>query len=187
MTEVLDITRDFLYSSHMELQPTLKGQLIELRPLKTEDFEELYRAGSDPLVWEQHPINDRYKRDVFLGFHKLAMESGGAFKVIDLKTNQIIGSSRYYDYDPQNKTVIIGYTFLERKYWGKLYNEEMKKLMMDHAFKFVDRILFEVGETNIRSQKAMAKFGAKVIERKILDNKNQLIFEIKKSNWTSLS
>ena len=45
-----------------DLQPLLKGNLIEVRPLTKEDFDALFAAASDPLIWKQHPENDRYKR-----------------------------------------------------------------------------------------------------------------------------
>ena len=140
-----------------DLQLHLKGELIELRPLIPEDWDELFAVACDPLIWEQHPERDRYKQDVFKVFFREALESGGAFVVIDKKTQQIIGSTRYYGYDPEKSEVEIGWTFLARKYWGGRYNREMKQLMLNHAFKFVENVLFLVGEKNIRSQKAMEK------------------------------
>jgi len=47
-----------------ELQPILKGELIELRPLAPEDWDELFAVASDSLIWEQHPEPDRYKEGV---------------------------------------------------------------------------------------------------------------------------
>ena len=108
-----------------DLQPHLKGELIELRPLTTEDWDELLAVASDPLIWEQHPESDRYKEDVFRIFLREALESGGAFVVIDAKTQQIIGSTRFYGYDPEKSEIEIGWTFLARKYWGGRYNAEM--------------------------------------------------------------
>src|SRR4029079_13223577 len=143
-----------------ELQPILKGELIELRPLKTDDWEELFVVASDSLIWEQHPERDRYKKDVFRVFFKEAMESGGAFVIIDRKIQQIIGSTRFYGYDPEKSEIEIGWTFLARKYWGGRYNAEMKELLLNHAFKFVESVVFFVGEKNFRSQKAMEKIGA---------------------------
>ena len=102
----------------MELQPTLNGQLLRLRPLAAQDFELTYTAASDPLIWEQHPENTRYRRDVFERFFATGIESGGAFAILDAATSEIIGSSRYYEYDPQARSVCIGYTFLARKYWA---------------------------------------------------------------------
>jgi N-acetyltransferase len=142
-----------------DLQPHLKGELIELRPLKREDWNDLFSVASDPLIWEQHPENDRYREDVFRIFFKGALESGGAFVVIDRKTQQIVGSTRFHGYDPEKSEVEIGWTFLARKYWGGRYNREMKQLMLAHAFKFVENVIFYVGENNVRSQKATEKIG----------------------------
>lgn len=143
-----------------DLQPHLKGELIGLRPLKPEDWDDLFAVASDALIWEQHPESDRYKEDVFRIFFQDALESGGAFVVIDNDNQQIIGSTRFYGYDPEKSEIEIGWTFLARKYWGGPHNQEMKRLMLAHAFKFVDNVGFYVGETNIRSQKAMEKIGA---------------------------
>jgi N-acetyltransferase len=143
-----------------DLQPHLKGELIELRPLRRDDWDELFAVASDPLIWEQHPESDRYKEDVFKIFFEDALRSGGAFAVVDTKTQQIIGSTRFHGYDPEKSEIEIGWTFLARKYWGGRYNREMKQLMLAHAFKFVESVVFFVGENNIRSQKATEKIGA---------------------------
>jgi RimJ/RimL family protein N-acetyltransferase len=147
-----------------DLQPHLKGDLLELRPLATDDWDELFAVASDPLIWEQHPEPDRYKENVFTIFFKEAMECGGAFVIINRKTQQIIGSTRFYEYDPEKSEIEIGWTFLARKYWGGQFNAEMKKLLLDHAFKFVESVVFLVGEDNLRSQKAMEKVGATKVE-----------------------
>ena len=143
-----------------DLQPHLKGELIELRPLALENWDELFAVASDPLIWEQHPENDRYKEDVFKIFFEGALGSGGAFVVVDTKTQQIIGSTRFHGYDPEKSEIEIGWTFMARKYWGGRYNAEMKQLMLTHAFKFVENVVFFVGENNIRSRKATEKIGA---------------------------
>ena len=142
-----------------DLQPTLVGSLITLRPLREEDFSDLFAVASDPLIWEQHPNWDRYKEDVFREFFRVAMESGGALVAIDNAEDRIIGSSRYYGYDPELSEVEIGWTFLARKYWGGVYNGEMKQLMLGHAFRFVNRVVFMIGDTNVRSQRAVEKIG----------------------------
>ncbi len=143
-----------------DLQPHLTGELIELRPLRPEDWDDLFAVASDPLIWEQHPESDRYKEDVFKVFFREALESRGALVVIDKNNQQIIGSTRFYGYDPEKSEIEIGWTFLARKYWGGRHNQEMKRLMLAHAFKFVESVVFYVGEKNIRSQKAMEKVGA---------------------------
>src|SRR5437773_4730072 len=143
-----------------DLQPHLRGELIELRPLRPGDWDGLFAVASDSLIWKQHPESDRYKEDVFTVFFRDAMESGGAFVVIDPKTQQIIGSTRFYGYDPEKSEIEIGWTFLARKYWGGRYNRETKELLLAHAFKFVKNVVFFVGEHNFRSQHALEKIGA---------------------------
>ena len=142
-----------------DLQPDLKGELLELRPLREEDFDELYAAASDPLIWEQHPDKVRYREDVFRQFFQDAMESGGALIAIDRKNGKIIGSSRFNAYDEAKSEVEIGWTFLARTHWGGDYNKEMKHLMLTHAFSFVESVIFVVGEENLRSQRAVEKIG----------------------------
>jgi N-acetyltransferase len=143
-----------------DLQPNLKGELIELRPLMLEDWNDLFAIASDPLIWEQHPESDRYEKEIFKIFFEGALDSGGAFVVIDTKTQQIIGSTRFYGYNPEKSEIEIGWTFLARKFWGGRHNAEMKQLMLAHAFKFVENVVFFVGENNFRSQRATEKIGA---------------------------
>jgi len=129
-----------------DLQPTLEDKIILLKPLKEEHFEDLYRVASDPLLWEQHPSKDRYRRDVFELFFKEGMASGGAFAVVDKETDQLIGSTRFHKVKEAENAIEIGWTFLDRKYWGGHFNKAMKKLMLDHAFQFVDNVLLYIGE-----------------------------------------
>ncbi len=143
-----------------DLQPTLKGELLDLRPLRAEDFDALFAVASDPLIWEQHPASDRYKPEIFRAFFDEGLASGGALVATDKKDGRVVGSSRFHAYNPEEKEVEIGWTFLARKYWGGAYNGEMKQLMISHAFKFVDRVVFLIGEENRRSQRAVEKIGA---------------------------
>ena len=142
-----------------DLQPNLKGDLIELRALKPEDWDDLFSIAADPLIWEQHPESDRYKEGVFKVFFREALECGGTFVIIDKKSQQIIGSTRFYGYAREKSEIEIGWTFLARKYWRGRYNRELKRLMLTHAFKFVESVVFYVGQNNIRSQKATEKIG----------------------------
>jgi RimJ/RimL family protein N-acetyltransferase len=146
-------------STSFDLQPILKGELLGLRPLRPGDFHNLYAVASDPLVWEQHPIKDRYKGEIFRGFFRESLESGGALIAIDSKNGQVIGSSRFHGYNKEKSEIEIGWTFLARSHWGGIYNREMKQLMLRHAFKFVNSVIFLVGPENLRSQKAMEKIG----------------------------
>ena len=143
-----------------ELQPALTGKLLRLRPLVSADFDALYAVASDPLLWEQHPAWDRYKRDVFSKLFDESLASGGALVAEEVGSGKLIGSSRYWGYDEAASEVEIGWSFLAREYWGGRYNREMKRLMLTHAFRFVNQVVFMIGPKNIRSQRAIEKIGA---------------------------
>jgi RimJ/RimL family protein N-acetyltransferase len=143
-----------------ELQPVLTGDLVELRPLREEDFTVLFAVASDPLIWEQHPEPDRCTEPVFRQFFRGAMESGGAFLVLDRHDGRVVGSTRFAGYDEDKSEIEIGWTFLARSHWGGACNREMKRLMLAHAFRFVRRVVFRVGPHNRRSQRALEKIGA---------------------------
>ncbi len=142
-----------------DLQPTLKSELVELRPLRAEDFDALYAVASDPLIWEQHPARERYREEVFREFFREALGSGGALIAMDAKDGRVIGSSRFHAYDEANSEIEIGWTFLARSHWGGVYNGEMKDLMLRHAFQFVKSVIFLIGPLNLRSQRAVEKIG----------------------------
>ncbi len=143
-----------------DLQPHLSNDLIELKPLHEGDFEKLFAVASDPLIWEQHPDSLRYTREVFEKYFAGAVESKSAFLIYDKISNDLIGSSRYYDNKPAEHSIAIGWTFLARSHWGNTFNKALKKLMIDYAFKYVDTIVFHVGSNNMRSRKAVEKLGA---------------------------
>lgn len=164
----------------------LENELIKLMPLEETDFEALYEVASDPLVWEQHPNKLRYQREVFQNFFEGALISKGAFLIREAKTNEVVGSSRFYDYDEKGNSILIGYTFIGRKFWGNGYNKTLKELMLDYAFQQVDKVYFHIGAFNIRSQKAIEKIGAiKVDEFEVEyygeDSKLNFVYLIRKN------
>lgn len=162
-----------------DLQPTLKGSLLELRPLRASDFSDLYAVASDPLIWEQHPARDRWNEDVFKALFRESLNSGGALIAIDSKNGQVIGSSRFHAYDEQKSEVEIGWSFLARSRWGGVYNREMKELMLRHAFTFVEHVVFIIGPQNFRSQRAIEKIGAvRIGTRRDGNGRDSLVYQM---------
>ena len=141
-------------------QPTLRGARVRLEPLRASDFDALYAVASDPLIWEQHPEHTRWQRDVFSAFFGSAMTSGSALLIRDAVTSEVIGSSRFYEWDAARGEVAIGYTFLSRSHWGGGVNGELKQLMLQHALRVAHRVWFHVGTANHRSRRALVKIGA---------------------------
>ncbi|MDQ1095781.1 MULTISPECIES: GNAT family N-acetyltransferase [Chryseobacterium] len=170
------------------VQTILENQDYKLIPLEQGDFESLYEVASDPNVWEQHPNKDRYQREVFKVFFQGAMDSKGAFKIVEKATGNIIGSSRYYAYNEEDNSIFVGYTFYGTAFWGKGINPQIKKLMLDYVFQFVDKVHLHVGKDNMRSRIAVERLGAEntgELEVAYIGEptRTNIVYQIKKENW----
>ena len=166
-------------------QPTLTGDLVTIRPSTPEDWDALFAVASDPLVWEVHPAHDRWQEPVFRAYFDTGLASGGALTIIDRVTGAVIGSSRYDNWKPEADEIEIGWTYLARAYWGGTYNREIKRLMLDHIHAQVATVVFSVGETNVRSRRAMEKIGGVLrpeVEHRLMagEMKPHVIFEIRR-------
>jgi len=173
-----------------DLQPTLVGPNVIVRPVAPSDWQGMFAAAADPEIWTHHPARDRYMEPVFRRFFEAALASSSALSIIDRRTGAIIGSSRYHGHDPEIGEIEIGWTFLARRWWGGACNAEVKRLMLDHAFSFVDTVVFWVGESNWRSQRAMEKIGGArrsgVFERSVDGSlRRNVVFEISKDRYRS--
>jgi RimJ/RimL family protein N-acetyltransferase len=173
---------------NFNIQPILENEKILLSPLQEDDFEALYAVASDPAIWEQHPNRDRWKKEVFRTFFDGAIQSRGAFKIIDKSTGSIAGSTRMYDYNGEDNSILIGYTFYATKYWGKGINRSVKVLMLDYLFRFVSQVYFHVGAQNTRSQIAITRVGAKKVgEQEVAyfgePVKLNFVYRIGKEEW----
>jgi RimJ/RimL family protein N-acetyltransferase len=162
----------------LDRQPVLRGELVELRPLRADDFDALFAVASDPLIWAQHPEPTRCEEPTFRVFFADAMASGGGLLALDRATGQVIGSSRYHGYDPARRVVEIGWSFLARAYWGGRYNGEMKRLMLEHAFRSVDRVIFVIGPENRRSRKAVEKLGGTLAATETVRGQERVVYEL---------
>jgi RimJ/RimL family protein N-acetyltransferase len=177
--------------SEIDLQPVLIGNKITLRPLMRDDFEQLFLAASDPIIWELHPDSERYKREIFLQrFFESALDCGGALVVEEKESGLIIGSSRYYEWNPVSKEISIGYTFIERRHWGVGTNQELKDLMLNHIYQWATMVWFHVGGINMRSRRAVEKLGAILSHEKEreLEGKpyTQIYYKLERSQFCAL-
>src|SRR3954463_9685593 len=116
----------------INIQPILENDKVILYPLQEKDFEELYSVASDPKIWEQHPNKDRWKKEVFRTFFEGALQSGGAYKIVDKVKSITIGSTRFYGFEKENTSIHIGYTFYATSYWGTGFNLSVKRLMLNY-------------------------------------------------------
>lgn len=167
-----------------DLQPTLTGPTVVVRPVAADDWPEMFAAAADPAIWALHPAHDRWHEAVFRAYFDGAMASGSAFAITERQTGRIIGSTRFNDHDPERREIEIGWSFLTRDHWGGNTNAEVKRLLIDHAFTFVDTVLFWVGDSNWRSQRAMEKIGGirrpGLFTRPITGEQKSVVFEVRK-------
>jgi len=175
---------------NINIQPTLENENVILHPLQDKDFDDLYAVASDPKIWEQHPNKDRCKIEVFKVFFDGAMQSKGAFKIVNKASGHVMGSTRFYDHNQEENSISIGYTFYGRDYWGKGFNHSVKSLMLDYIFQFVSIVHFHIGADNIRSQIAIARLGTtKIDEQEIAyfgeEPKMNYIYCLTKEEWFS--
>jgi RimJ/RimL family protein N-acetyltransferase len=179
--------RYILPMSEPDFQPTLIGPNVIIRPITPADWAELFAAGSDPEIWKVHPVRDRHTEPGFRKYFDGAVDSRMGFVFVERSSGRLIGSSRYYGYEPERSEIEIGWTFIVRSHWGGATNREVKRLMLDHAFTFVDTVIFWVGDTNWRSQGAMTKIGgvkrSGLFTRELSGAAPYVIFEISKSRY----
>jgi RimJ/RimL family protein N-acetyltransferase len=164
----------------INIQPILESENLILKPINNHDFEALYQVASDAKIWEQHPSKDRWQKDVFKDFFDFAIQSRGALKIIDKATNEILGSSRFYDFNKSENSIIVGYTFYATKCWGTGINLAVKKMMLDYIFQFVEQVDFQIGTENIRSQIAIGRIGAKKLENPDLPF---FVYRLSRTDW----
>jgi len=127
---------------------------------------------------------------VFRAFIDDAIAKGGALAIIDRASGKVIGSSRfqYSDRKAEEGALEIGWSFLAREYWGTGYNAEFKRLMLEHAFKSVDRVVFRVGADNMISRKAMANIGGRLTGETFVEDRvgvpvKHVVFEITRESF----
>ena len=162
----------------------LENDIVSLIQTEKKHFEELYTVGNNPVIWEQHLDSDRWKLDNFRKYIDGGLNNKeGSYTIIDKKINDIIGTTRYYSFNQEELSVKIGYTFISNKYWGTHMNYQIKKLMLDYIFQFLDKVYFDIWETNYRSQKSIEKLGGKKLS---LDKNNKYLYLLEKKVWKNL-
>ncbi|MFT3973514.1 MAG: GNAT family N-acetyltransferase [Amaricoccus sp.] len=152
-----------------DFAPSLQSDSLELRPLAAADRDALHAAASDPATWAGHPATERWNRAVFDPYVDFLLKAGGTLVAIDRASGRIVGCSRFYVPPEQPDGIAIGFTFLDRAFWGGRTNFEMKRLMLGDAFAHVPEVWFHIAPTNIRSQTATGRLGATYVDTREID------------------
>lgn len=171
------------------------GNNISLVSLEFEHLEALSILATDPEIWKYLSVSLESNEEIYKWYEqaKTAEKEGNGkpFVLRDNQTNDILGSIRLLDLDSLHKTAEIG-TWLSPKYFGRRINLEAKLLILTYSFEtlHLNRIQFKTDETNLRSQKAIQKIGAKfegiLRNHKIRRNGtlgNSFVYSIISSEW----
>ncbi|WP_323843179.1 isoleucine--tRNA ligase, N-acetyltransferase domain-containing [Moraxella sp. Pampa] len=129
-----------------------------LRTLNKDDKDALFEKAKDPVIWELMP-EKRNEPEIFNPYFDKAIKEK-AFAIIDKKTGQIVGTTRFYDDKVSDDSIAIGYSFIAKDYWGTCANNEIKQAMLDYAFKQRNKVYFHIIKENERSKKSVEKLGA---------------------------
>jgi RimJ/RimL family protein N-acetyltransferase len=152
----------------MNVQPVeLVGSRARLVPLVSEHAHALLEAGRDPTIWTYLPRHPRTLADMkALVAEALERRDAGVdfpFVVLDQADNgQVVGSTRLCDIDRANRSLEIGWTWLDSAVWRTRINTECKRLLLGHCFETLGaiRVFLKTDARNVRSQKAIERIGA---------------------------
>tara|TARA_R110002051_G_scaffold143507_8_gene216547 strand:- start:3315 stop:3914 length:600 start_codon:yes stop_codon:yes gene_type:complete len=175
---------------------TLIGDKVKLIPLTLSHKEDLLKAAADGNLWElwytSVPSEKTIDDYITTALKQKELGIEFPFTVIDMVSNQIIGSTRFYSLQPEHRRLEIGYTWYAKKYQRTGINTECKLLLLKYAFENLNCIAvqFMTNWHNLRSRTAIARLGAK--EDGVLRNhrintdgsyRDSVVFSITEQEW----
>ena len=177
---------------------TLQNNFVRLEPLESDHIDGLWEASS-PEIWDYMPVrvDEKEHLEKFIGYADQIHQQGQGlgFAVVDTQTKEIIGSTGFWNYVPENKRIEIGFTWYTKSRQRTATNTACKLLLLAHAFEFLllNRVEFKTDSLNERSRKAIARLGAK--EEGTLRNhvvqpdgrlRHSVYFSILNSEWNDV-
>ena len=145
--------------------PTLEGRLVRLEPLGRQHAAGLWEASRDPRTWRWLPIpqpSTRPELDAWVEDALRTAATGAEIPLATIRTERVVGSTRFLALRPEHASVEIGWTWLDPSAWGTGVNVEAKLLMLRHAFEAwgCRRVELKTDARNERSRGAMEALGA---------------------------
>ncbi|MGB2572036.1 bifunctional pyridoxamine 5'-phosphate oxidase family protein/GNAT family N-acetyltransferase [Micromonospora citrea] len=146
---------------------TLRGEHVLLEPLDLAHADELFAATAEPEVWAHlsHPTPAApADMRAVVATALAAGQRGERVPWVQrcARTGAVVGTTSYYDIDPERRSVAIGYTWLGRPWWRSGINTEAKLLLLTRAFDELGavRVAWHTDIRNTRSQAAIERLGA---------------------------
>lgn len=179
--------------------PTLTGQRIVMRPLRPDDAQALVQAAADGELWAL-PFTVVPSAQTVDAYIAKALEGQRQGHVMPFVTTlrdsgQVIGSSRFWKIDRDNRKLEIGHTWLARSWQRSFANTEAKLLMLGEAFDGMGcvRVQLQTDERNATSRAAILRLGARQegilrYERIMPDGyrRNSVRFSIIEDEWPAV-
>ncbi len=148
----------------MDRTLVLQTERVRLEPLDEKHLPGLIKNGNDPALWEltfgDNPFGAQGTAEQWL---REALASDHIpFAIVDIPTEETIGSTRYLDIQPEHRKLEIGWTFIAQRFWRTHVNTHCKFLLMQYAFEEWNAVRVQLkGEAiNVRSRAAMERIGA---------------------------
>jgi RimJ/RimL family protein N-acetyltransferase len=146
---------------------TLEGNGVRLEPLEAKHEEGLKAAAADGKLWELFfttvPEPDQVSTYISQALEKQKQGEMLPWAVRDLKSNAIVGSTRYHDIVAAADRVEIGYTWYAQRCQRSHVNTACKLLLFSFAFEKnnCQVVGLRTDNFNFRSQRAIEALGAK--------------------------
>ncbi len=138
---------------------------MRLEPRRPEHEEALWLASRDPRTWRWLPIVQPQTRDEWSAFFESALAAAGTgteMPFVTLRSEKVVGSTRFLALRPEHGSVEIGWTWLNPDSWNSGANVEAKFLQMRHAFETwgCRRVELKTDALNERARGALEALGA---------------------------
>ena len=176
---------------------SLENDAVLLRPIHVNDFDNLVSfARNEPDIWKFSLVavqgEEGLKNYIEKAVEQRSTGTEYPFIVFDKYTQQYAGSTRFYDIQPANKTLQLGYTWYGKAFQGTGLNKNCKLLLLQFAFETLEmeRVEFRADNNNERSKAAMKSIGC--VEEGILRShapynngtrRDNIILSILKAEW----
>ncbi|MFY1690882.1 bifunctional pyridoxamine 5'-phosphate oxidase family protein/GNAT family N-acetyltransferase [Plantactinospora sp. WMMB782] len=145
----------------------MQGSHVRLAPLAESHVDALYAASRDPEVWPHLSAAQPADPAGMAGIVRTALDAHWRgervpWVQLDATTGEVVGTTSYYEIDPEHRRVAIGHTWLGRRWWRTGVNTEAKLLLLARAFDELgaERVVWHTDIRNERSQRAIERLGA---------------------------
>lgn len=177
----------------------LENEVVLLKALEKQDVVGILTAGSYPEIWTYLSTNIEKEQDVHnfvdKALQEKALNKEFPFVIVDKKSGEIIGSTRFMDIDESHKRLEIGFTWLTPAYWRTTVNTNCKYLLLSYCFEVLGlrRVQIKTDHENTRSQKAIERIGA--LKEGILRNhmirkdgttRHTVMYSVIKEDWPEM-